>query len=84
MPSKWVSGFIASEKPVQMSMAFLLMALYKPATKPKANDGTPFVLTEKGRRGKRVIYKLRAKLAGRARMDKESLWLFRFDFIAHS
>lgn len=49
--------------------------------KTEANDGRPFVLTEKSRRGKRVIYKLRAKLAGGAKMDSKVYG--HFDLILH-
>lgn len=49
--------------------------------KTEANDGRAFVLTEKGRRGKRVIYKLRAKLAGGAKMDSKVYG--HFDLILH-
>lgn len=49
--------------------------------KTEARDGRAFVLTEKGKRGKRVIYKMRAKLAGGAKIDSKVYG--HFDLILH-
>jgi len=49
--------------------------------KTEARDNRNFVLTEKSRRGKRVIYKLRAKIAGGAKKDSKVYG--HFDLILH-